>query len=172
MDRENFYKLFTKVLSLIEDERYVCVISRDNKASYKDINYALVTIYDSYNVTTSMKDISFTENVVRSKYYDFTYYQSEKEEFNTEVISLEEIKKILLQHIIEFPYLLFLYTLIVDKYNELKDNIYSSSLNIIYLNDPVKLVLSDEEIEDIVSIMGKYYKEEKNIKTRLRKKEF
>lgn len=172
MDRENFYKLFTKVLSLIENERYVCVISRDNKKSYKDINYTLVSIYDSYNVTTSMKEISFIENVDRSKYYDFTYYQSEKEYFDIDIISMEEIKKIILQHIIDLPYLAFLYSIIVDKYNEVKDDFFSSSLNIIYLNDPVKLVLSDEEIDDIVDIMVQYYNEEKDIKTRLRKKEF
>lgn len=169
MDRENFYKLLTRTLTTLEDEKYICIVSKNNITNYKDINFALVTVYDSYSIVTSTKEICFLENVMTSRYYDFTYYKTDKEEFNTEIISMEEIKKVLLQHIIDFPYLTFLYEIILEKYNTIKDKLYTINSDIIYINDMVRLVLSDEEIEDIIDLLREYMLEERGVKKRILK---
>lgn len=170
MDRENFYQLLTKLLTTLENDKYICVITNNTKTLYKDINFAIITTYNNYSVITSNKDICFTESVITSKYYDFTYYKSEREEFDTKIITMEEIKSILLQHIMDFPYFSFLYDILLDKYSKIENKLYFSHENIIYLNNPVRLILTDDEINNIINILITYKEEDENIKIKLRKK--
>ncbi len=172
MDIENFYKLLVGVLNALEDENYVLIIGKDKVVNYKDINLALVTVFDSYNVVNGKKDVHFTFNLKTSQYYDFGYYKGEKFDYSTDIIDMEDIKKVLLQDLMEFPYLNVLYKIILDKYDSIKDNTYVSNGNTLYIKNGIRLIFSDEEISRIIQLLNEYKVSEKNLLQRLRKKEF
>lgn len=172
MDRENFYETLTKILNSLEEENYVYVIGKNQTINYKDLNIALVTIYDTFNIVNDKNQVFFNFNMKSTQYYDFGYYKGESFNYDTGIIDIFDIKNILVSNMIEFPYLNILYKIILDKYNGIKDKDYVVSDGLIYINNNIRLIFSKDEIDNIISIIKEYKIGEEELSKRVRKKEF
>lgn len=172
MDRENFYEILTKILNSLEDETYVYVVGKNKTVHYKDLNIALVTIYDTYNIVNDKNQVFFDFDMKSTQYYDFGYYRGESFNYNNDIIDIFDIKNILVSNMIEFPYLNILYKIILDKYNNIKDKDYVVSDGLIYINNSIRLIFNNDEIDNIISIIKEYKIGEEKLSKRVRKKEF
>ena len=157
MFRDGFYSLFINVLNTIEDDCYMCIVKKDKKVEYKDINYSRITISDVYSVVNSKNDSFFVEDVKKEEYLDFGYCQEEKSVFPCAIIGIDEIRNVLVQNVMEFPYLYLFYKMLENKFNNRKNS--SDIINI-----------SDGEKNVIIATLKRYYEDEKRILGKLEAK--